>query len=67
VISRPELFVLLNIAWSDDELLDRIDSLANLVADGFIAVEIDGDCIVALTATATGRTKLAPMLPMTSA
>jgi hypothetical protein len=57
----------LNIAWSDDELLDRIDSLANLVADGFIAVEIDGDCIVALTATATGRTKLAPMLPMTSA
>jgi hypothetical protein len=67
VISRPELFVLLNIAWTDDELLDRIDSLANLVSDGLLMVHSDGDCVTSLSPTAEGWARMQPVLPWSTA
>jgi hypothetical protein len=61
-VSRVEL--LLWLAANDDE---HIDAYADLISAGLVVAESDGDCVVALTATATGRAKLAPVLPTATA
>jgi hypothetical protein len=68
VIDQREMFVLLNIALTDNDLLDRIDGLAEaLTASTLYAVSGDGDTISELHLTATGRATLLPTLPMASA
>jgi hypothetical protein len=66
VITASEIMVMLNVAWSDAERLDRIDDLAGEIADGHLKVESDLDTIVALTLTSGGRKLLKPMLPTAS-
>jgi hypothetical protein len=64
-MSRLEILTDLNIStcWCNDCLRSRVDSYADLLRDGLLTVESDGDMVVSLSPTATGRAKLAPMLP----
>ena len=62
------LLTTLNVAWTDAELRDRIDSLAGFLADGVIQAECDGDAITAFKLTALGKALLpATTLPWSAA
>jgi hypothetical protein len=57
------LLTAINIANTDDELLDSIAEIAGLIEDGTIAPErINGDLIESLTLTFEGARRL-PRLP----
>jgi hypothetical protein len=58
MISRTEL--LMWLATNDPE---HVSAYCDLVADGSLTVEFDGDEIVGLTITAQGRAALGPTLP----
>jgi len=60
-----KLLTALNVATSDDELLDVIDGLAKLLEDGMIAPRIDGDAITSFYLTEAGISRL-PVLPVTT-
>jgi hypothetical protein len=56
------LLTLINIGLSDAAVLQRIDDLADLIADGLLTLEQDGVHI-----TSAGRERLPPTLPLTCA
>jgi hypothetical protein len=64
VISRQELFILLNIGSST---IEHADSVANLVSMGLVVVHADQDAIVSLGASTAGRERIAPILPSAAA
>jgi hypothetical protein len=45
-VSNLKLLTAINIAHSDNELLDVIDSLAAFIEDGTISADVDGDQIM---------------------
>jgi hypothetical protein len=57
----------LNVAMTDDELLDLIDHVADSLADGLIYAVSDRDLILSLHLTETGRQLWPATLPATSA
>jgi hypothetical protein len=63
VITRSDLWVLLNVAWTNEQLLDRIDSLADLISDGLLTIDNRGDVHI----TSVGRAQLLPVLPIGTA
>jgi hypothetical protein len=63
VISGAELALWLS-ATSADQLVERSDAFADLIGDGLLAVETNGDAIVSLSASAEGRARLL-ILPAT--
>jgi hypothetical protein len=67
MISKTELMTLLNVAWTDAEILDRIDGLAEALTDGTLRVVNDGDAVSALRITELGKTYLPPALPTATA
>jgi hypothetical protein len=67
LINRLDLLTWVNIAHTDDEILDRIDSYADLIAAGLLHVHTDHDAVMALPPTDAGRAKLPPTLPTATA
>jgi hypothetical protein len=63
MIEQRELTVMLNIALTDEQLLQRIDDVAEALTDGMLCAVTDGDLITALTITAAGRRLMKPVLP----
>jgi hypothetical protein len=67
MLTAGEIFVLLNAA-SPAQLLERVDSIDDLVSGGYLLTTIDGDSITALTPTALGlRALVGKTLPETTA
>jgi hypothetical protein len=62
-----KFLVALNVAHSDDELLDHIDFLAGQLENGNIAAAVDGDLILSLYLTETGIAALPPTLDAATA
>jgi hypothetical protein len=62
MITKMELLTLINIGLSDAAVLQRIDDLADLIADGLLTLDQDGVHI-----TSAGRERLPPRLPSASA
>jgi hypothetical protein len=60
MIEQRELTVMLNIALTDEQLLQRIDDVAEALTDGMLCAVTDGDLITALTITAAGRRLMKP-------
>ena len=58
------LLTALNVADSDDKLLDVINGLGDMLEAGTIRAECDGDAITSLHLTPLGKAML-PMLPPT--
>jgi hypothetical protein len=59
-----KLLSAINIAHSDDELLDLIDEIAGLLEDGTIVPQrVCGDLIESLALTSEGISRLPPKLP----
>ena len=58
-----QLLTALNIAHSDSERLDVIDTLSGYLADGTIEFEVDGDAVIRFRLTEAGR-KLVPALTL---
>jgi hypothetical protein len=67
VIDQRELLTWINIAHSDEILLDRIGSLAEELTAGNLCAIADGDLITALAITPAGKALLYPTLPLATA
>ena len=68
MIGRDELWMMINIAWTDDELLARIEELVGAIESDLLRFESDGDVAVAVHCTDAGTKALAGvMLPWTVA
>jgi hypothetical protein len=57
------LLTAINIAHTDNELLDLIDHIANAIEDGNVAVDSDMDLILSLHLTPAGRERLPMAMP----
>jgi hypothetical protein len=64
VISRQELFILLNVGSAR---IEHADNVANLISMGLLVARADHDAIVSLGVSAEGRERIAPILPSATA